>query len=332
MFALCRPTRPGRRHPPLVLVIAVVALVSLMSACSSDDATAELATVDEADPNVDQGSDGADEVDTESTDGAGDTPEGFFGGAVTVVIPNSPGTVSTSGPQRIMTALLGEGPNAYLGGPDQAVTVRYAALDAEVTGDVPGSWLTTDASPLGLYVAPYDFEQAGLWEVTVLADGREIGGTLIEVVEESQVPNIGDTVPASATPTATTLEEVAAISTDPDPDLAFYDLSLDDAVANGRPTVVAFATPAFCRTALCGPTLDTVKEATAGRDELDVVHVEPFDLELAPQGQLEPLPVMFEWGLLTEPWVFVLDADGRVTASFEGIIGLAELTAALDNL
>ncbi len=96
--------------------------------------------------------------------------------------------------------------------------------------------------------------------------------------------------------------------------------------------MVAFATPAFCQTALCGPTLEAVKGAAAGRDGSDVVHVEPFDLDLAPRGVLEPIPSMFDWGLVTEPWVFVIDADGVVAATFEGIIGQAEIEAAIDGL
>jgi hypothetical protein len=125
---------------------------------------------------------------------------------------------------------------------------------------------------------------------------------------------------------------VAAISTDPEPVGRLYELSIAEAVGNGRPTVIAFATPAFCQTALCGPTLEVVKEAAAERPSIDFVHVEPFDIEQARAGTLDPIPTMSEWGLATEPWVFVVDRDGTVTASFEGVIGLGELEAALAEL
>ena len=39
-----------------------------------------------------------------------------------------------------------------------------------------------------------------------------------------------------------------------------------------------------------------------------------------------------EWGLPTEPWVFVVDAKGKVAAKFEGMAYPDELTAALDAL
>ncbi|MEM9565823.1 MAG: hypothetical protein AAGA93_24595 [Actinomycetota bacterium] len=325
--------RPRRRPGSTLLrVLAPALLVALLAAaCGPSDSS------DGAAGETDPGAVEETTADGAGDDGAeagvdGDVPPGLVDGSVTVVVPNSPGTLSTVGQQRVMAALLGEGPNAYLGGPDVPVTVRFSSLDADLTEEVDGEWLTTDASSLGLYVAPVAFARAGLWEVTVLAGDQEVGGALIEVVEESAVPNVGDPAPATVTPTGETAEEIAAISTDPEPEAGFYDLSIDEAVANGRPTVIAFATPAFCRTALCGPTIESVKAATVDRDELDVVHVEPFDLELAPQGTLEPLPVMLDWNLLTEPWVFVVDADGLITASFEGIIGQGELERAIDQL
>jgi hypothetical protein len=81
-----------------------------------------------------------------------------------------------------------------------------------------------------------------------------------------------------------------------------------------------------------GLTLDVVKAVAAGRSDIDFIHVEPFDIDRARAGSLEPVDVMFDWGLATEPWVFVVDGEGVVTASFEGIIGADELTAAIDSL
>jgi hypothetical protein len=231
-----------------------------------------------------------------------------------------------------MTALVGEGPNAFLGGPDRPVTVRFSSVEGETVGEVEGAWLTTNAAALGVYVSYYTFDAPGVWELDLSSDGTELGQALINVVESSSQPNVGDPAPASDSSTATTAEELAAISTDPAPVAELYDLSIADAVANGRPTVVAFATPAFCQTALCGPTLDSVKLATEGRDDIDVVHVEPYDLDKVAQGEFVPIPTMDEWGLVTEPWVFVVDAGGEVAASFEGIIGTEELIAALDGL
>ena len=39
-----------------------------------------------------------------------------------------------------------------------------------------------------------------------------------------------------------------------------------------------------------------------------------------------------EWKLPSEPWVFLVGADGKVQARFEGTVSLAELDAAVDRL
>jgi hypothetical protein len=41
---------------------------------------------------------------------------------------------------------------------------------------------------------------------------------------------------------------------------------------------------------------------------------------------------MREWGLQSEPWVFVVGADGRLKAKFEGSVSVDELTRAIKPL
>ncbi len=255
-----------------------------------------------------------------------------FGQATGAVVANTDGTITTAGRQRVMTAIIGPDGSPFLGGPDVPVAIAYRAVDGDSAVQVEGTWLTTNATAFGLYVSYVDFPSAGPWEVIVSAGDAEVARTNLTVTDESPVPRIGDPALATHSPTGTSPAELEAISTDLDPDPAFYEFSIADAVGNGRPTMIAFVTPAFCRTALCGPTLEAVKGAAAGHADLDVVHVEPFDIELATAGELRPVPAMAEWGLQTEPWVFVVDADGAVRASFEGIIGQEELESALDRL
>jgi hypothetical protein len=38
---------------------------------------------------------------------------------------------------------------------------------------------------------------------------------------------------------------------------------------------------------------------------------------------------MQQWGLLSEPWVFLVGSDGRVKAKFEGSVSAGELAAAV---
>lgn len=308
-------TRPRGPAWPAVVLAAGLAL----AACGGESAQ----------PSASTTPDGTSTVEGSETDGP---PVNLnFDDGTTVLVPNTPGTITTTGTQRVMTALLSPSTNRFLGGPDLPVTITFEAVNSEDSGQADGTWLITDAAALGLYVSHFEFPSPGLWEIIVSSEGSEVARTLFEVTEESPVPTIGDRAPATESPTAATPDEIKTISTDPEPNPDLYRLSVADAVANGRPTVVAFVTPAFCQTALCGPTIEVVK-SVAGSDGVDVVHVEPFDLTQAPGGILQPIEAMEEWGLQTEPWVFVIDGDGVVTATFEGIIGPEELQAAVDEV
>lgn len=265
---------------------------------------------------------------------AADEPEpsaaGFIEDGATMIVANSPGTLSVNGPQRVMVALIGEGPNSFFGDEDLDAQLTFFGPDGETTVEANAEYLATEGVALGLYVTAVSFNQPGRWSVALNGTDAPGGRTQLDVAAQSLVPEPGDPAPASVTPVATTRDAIADISTDADPDPAFYELTVAEAVGNGRPTVIAFATPAFCLTALCGPTMDTVKSVVGDDPDFDVVHVEPYDIDEARAGQLIPVESMFEWQLVSEPWVFVVDAGGLVTASFEGTVGAVELQRAVD--
>lgn len=47
------------------------------------------------------------------------------------------------------------------------------------------------------------------------------------------------------------------------------------------------------------------------------------------QNNWQLSPVMDAFGLTTEPWVYVMDAEGRVMCRAEGVFSLAEIAAYL---
>ncbi len=59
--------------------------------------------------------------------------------------------------------------------------------------------------------------------------------------------------------------------------------------------------------------------------EVNWVHVEVFT-------NLDLVPAVTEWGLPSEPWVFVVDSAGLVQGRFEGVVDEAELSALLDRV
>jgi hypothetical protein len=185
----------------------------------------------------------------------------------------------------------------------------------------------------GDYVANVEFPAAGDWKAVFITEApgkaQEAIGVSFQVHETGVTVPVGGKAPASDTPTADDVGGVLSkLSTDTTPDPAFYRLSVADALAAGRPFVLVFATPAFCRSAQCGPTLDKVKAAAkAAPPTVAFINVEPYKLEytegrlqpvLDANGQLQPVAAADEWGLLSEPWIFTVDSSGVVRGSFEG--------------
>ena len=109
-----------------------------------------------------------------------------------------------------------------------------------------------------------------------------------------------------------------------------------EALADHKPFLVAFATPKFCKTAQCGPTLDRLKPFVAKYPDVAFINVEPYKLKFEDGSSRptwtrtsadRPVEATDEWGLVAEPWVFVVDRDGIVRGSFGLTISEAELDA-----
>jgi len=84
--------------------------------------------------------------------------------------------------------------------------------------------------------------------------------------------------------------------------------------------------------------LDGVKAVSADYPTLTFINVEHYkmaftDGRLQPElagGRLEAAVWTDAWGLRTEPWVFVVDGNVKVTAKFEAVVAKDELRTAFD--
>ena len=249
--------------------------------------------------------------------------------APVVIVANAPGTIGT-GSQRMLLGLVAADATS-LAAPDLAVTFEFFDSSGSPIGSVEGAFQWTIPDTRGLYTVRPTFETPGEFEVVARAEGLEPSAPQrFTVVEDLVVPEVGEVAPAAATPTADQ-QPLEQISTDPEPDPRFYELSLDDALASGTPTVVVFATPAFCQSQTCGPMLDQVKAVAPDHPQVNFVHVEVYvDFQGAASAEeLQVAPAVTEWGLPSEPWVYFVDGEGTVTARFEGTISPEELEEGL---
>ncbi|MDH3306858.1 MAG: thioredoxin family protein [Acidimicrobiia bacterium] len=244
------------------------------------------------------------------------------------IVANSPGTL-TPGPERLVIGLITED-GTWLAAPDRPAVVTITGPNGAST-QVGAEFVWMLDGVRGVYTAMVDFDRAGTWELAVDADGVTAEPTPFAVETVSLVPGVG--TPAVASVTATLADgPIETITTDPNPDPSLYEVSLDEALSEGRPIVVVFSTPAFCQTATCGPTLEIAKEIKATTPDVRFVHVEVYtNLEAGRFEDLELVPAIDEWGLPSEPWVFVIGSDGIITAEFEGMLSARELADALER-
>jgi hypothetical protein len=259
-------------------------------------------------------------------------------------IINPSGTV-TCGPTRLMFSFL-DSQNVPVAKPDRTVDVKVFDLGADpkkAVAEGPATFIWAIEPQVGVYVIDLDLPTAGDYGVeftTTPAGGTaETIRTTMEVQPSSSVIAVGDKAPASDTPTLDDVGgDISKVSTDPKPDPAFYTTSIADAVAAKKPFVVAFATPKFCVSKQCGPTLDRLKPIATKHPGVTVINVEPYELQYADgalqpvldaSGNLTPTKATDEWHLPTEPWVFVVDKDGVVRDSFMLIFSNEELDKAM---
>src|SRR6478752_10498411 len=99
-------------------------------------------------------------------------------------------------------------------------------------------------------------------------------------------------------------------------------------VLGHKPVVITFATPALCRSRVCGPVVDIVEQAKAHAPEgVAFIHQEIWKDNRVAKGNVQG-PVA-AWRLQTEPWTFVIAKSGRIAARFEGPFSLGELQRAI---
>jgi hypothetical protein len=251
----------------------------------------------------------------------------------------------TCGLNRIVIGLLAPD-NRSMAAPDRSLSARFFDLTADPetpTDEAVGTFTWTIEGERGVYILSTAFAHAGAWGLEIVTQPRggpeETIRLRIDVATEIPTVRVGQKAPESDTPTAADFGgDIALLSTDNDPDPSFYDTSVADALKAKRPFVLAFATPKFCVSSTCGPALDRLKPFAKAYPTIDFINVEPYRLEpvdgqlqpvLGPNGELQPVASVEEWGLLTEPMVFVVDAQGTVRAAFEGAFADDELRAAL---
>jgi hypothetical protein len=181
-----------------------------------------------------------------------------------------------------------------------------------------------------IYVFRHDFD-AGIWQVQAIADNKP-SVAVFQVDAKSPSPSVGGRAIASQSPTVSDPRGVNPICTRTPP-CSMHDMTIAQAISSRKPSIVVFATPRFCTSRTCGPSVDivqSVKKQVGAK--VNFVHIEVFrnaQVALTPHGDA---PTFAEWKLATEPWTYFIGADGVIKDRWLGAFGPDELATAVEAL
>ena len=189
------------------------------------------------------------------------------------------------------------------------------------------------AAAKSVYVADVPIPRAGKTVVTGVA---RIGGRMVRTSgfelripahPRGGPPDFGQRPPVIHTPTLSSVAgDARKIDTrvPPAPDLLKADYAK---VVGKKPVVITFATPLLCQSRVCGPVVDIVEQARAETSaDVAFIHQEIYNDNQVNKGFR---PQVVAWHLPTEPWTFVVNKKGRVSARFEGAFSTGELERAI---
>jgi hypothetical protein len=143
------------------------------------------------------------------------------------------------------------------------------------------------------------------------------------------VPRVGQRPPQIRTLTAADVGgDLARIDTRIPPDQMH---KVDFAEVLGKkPIVLVFATPALCQSRVCGPVVDVAQQvADKVEPEADFIHQEVYvDNEIAKGIR----PQLKAFDLPSEPWTYLIGAEGVIKDRIEGAYGVDELEEAMGTI
>jgi hypothetical protein len=202
---------------------------------------------------------------------------------------------------------------------------------------------TSPSEARGVYAAQVGFDRPGYWGVEVRADldgvGLRSGTSQFQVLAAPAVPDVGQPAPrtrnlvagARGVPPSAIDSRAQGGARLPDPEL--HRTTIAAAIAARHPAVVVFSTPVYCVSQFCGPITEMVAGlAREYGDRADFIHVEVWrDFQAR---RLNDAAQQWLWrnGSGQEPWVFVIGADGRITARFDNVATRGELEPLLERL
>jgi len=178
---------------------------------------------------------------------------------------------------------------------------------------------------------PFRIDIAATGIYTLIIEGGTPDGAGVQIMDPSTVsiPLIGSTLPGFDTPTVSNTRGIDPLCTrNPEP-CPLHDITLNEALALGKPIAYLVGTPAHCQTGTCAPALDallSLREQVGNK--ITMLHAEIYTDDTA----TVVAPAVEALNMTYEPALFITDANGVVVERFDAIFDEAEITEAFAAL
>jgi hypothetical protein len=226
--------------------------------------------------------------------------------------------------------------------PGPTATATYLPLPGSPPPPADASkpvYLPTDQR--GVYAATVAFDKPGFWGVATVVDlgGPQEVKTAFKVLPKHAVPAPGDAAPATQNLTVNSpgaapeaIDSRASANT-PVPDAELHQTTVAQALSEKRPVVLVVSTPTYCVSLFCGPVTDMVADlAKTYATKARFIHIEVWKDYKAQQLNDAAKEWIARGEDINEPWVFVIGADGKVSARFDNIVTKGDLEPLLQAL
>jgi hypothetical protein len=191
---------------------------------------------------------------------------------------------------------------------------------------------TDDSAVRGLYVTRFNFPRSGIWGIELPIRENNLAlepvRLSVTVLDKPRTPAVGTPAPRSRNIIASDVKDPREIDTSARPDPRLHQIRIADAIAQGKPQLIVFATPQFCTSRMCGPVVDLVRTLLPSYGKRVAFTHQEIWQDFASK---KTFATVDEWRLSSEPWIFVVDGQGIIRAKFEGLVTERELEVALQQ-
>jgi len=323
-----------RQQAHRFLLVAPLTLALVAIGCGSDDGTSTSGSTEAPDAASFPSAKGKTLADLET-----EYPESDYVAAPTVSVFEQGGNRYAFGLFTVNREPINDGEVAIYAAPgaDGEATGPYPTASHALATKPAFASLTTTGDPdaaTNVYTTDVELDGKGEWRMLALIrdDEGDFSWTRLPsavVGGGDKVPDVGEPAPEIHTPTVDDVGgDLAKIDTRQPPSTQHEEDFAD--VLGEEPIVLSFATPALCSSRVCGPVVDIAEEVKAERpDDATYIHMEIFEDNDANKGPNEQVRT---YALPSEPWLFVIDENGKISSRIEGAYSKQELEAALDEV